>query len=552
MSEKALIIIPARGGSKGIPRKNLRPLCGHPLISYSIKAALASKLASRVVVSTDDDEIELFSLRYGAEVIRRPAELADDATPLDPVIIHAAKECEKRWDERYAYVVTVQPTSPLITGEEIDSAIGQLATNGSETILSVADDRHLRWIETKDGLKPGYAARVNRQLLPATYRETGAIIACKRHVMETGTRISKNVSIFLVDKDKSIDIDSYDDLWLCESILGRKRIVLAVVGNSASGLGHAFRGLLVAHELTRHEVIFLCSEDDGLAIDAISRHNYRVEVCKRGRRLESALALKPDMVINDILDTDADYIVALKKAGVLTVNFEDMGFGAEVADLAINALYPHQVPNRHILVGAQYFCLRDEFLNAPIKEHSDEVKRVILLFGGVDDGDLTGRTLGVLGPGLQAAGIEVDVILGLGYQHRARLDRLIAEKGLRNVTVTSSTPRISEYMSRADLAITSAGRTVFELASLRVPMVVICQNVRETTHTFANSENGIINLGIRHELRDEDLSAMVKKAIEDKQMRRMMRERLERIDLRRGKRQVIGRIMDLFDGSDRR
>ena len=102
-------------------------------------------------------------------------------------------------------------------------------------------------------------------------------------------------------------------------------------------------------------------------------------------------------------------------------------------------------------------------------------------------------------------------------------------------------------MSKADLAITSAGRTVFELASLRVPMVVICQNLRETTHTFANSENGIINLGIRHELKDEDLSGMVKKILVDNGLRKMMRERLEKIDLRGGKRQVMGRIMELLE-----
>src|SRR3990170_1778634 len=486
MPEKTLIVIPARGGSKGIPRKNLRPLLGQPLISYSIKAALGAKAAStpRVVVTTDDDEIELFSLRYGAEVIRRSGELAADSTPLDPVIIHAVKECEARWGERYAVIITVQPTSPLITSAEIDSAIATLASNGTDTILSVTDDRHLRWVETKDGLAPEYTARVNRQLLPAAFRETGAIIGCKRHVIDTGTRISGNVSIFLVDKDKSIDIDTYNDLWLCENILSRKKIVITVIGSSKTGLGHAFRALLVAHELTRHEVVFLCCEQDCLAIEAISRQNYRVETCPDGKRLESVLALKPDMVINDILDTNADYIVALRKAGVLTVNFEDMGLGAEVADLAINALYPHQVPNPRILVGPKYFCLRDEFLNAPEREPEGEVKRVILLFGGVDEADLT---------------------------------------------------------------ITSAGRTVFELASLRVPMVVICQNLRETTHTFANSENGIINLGIRHELMDEDLSGMVKKILVDNGLRKMMRERLEKIDLRGGKRQVMGRIMELLE-----
>ncbi|MGH8630308.1 MAG: cytidylyltransferase domain-containing protein, partial [Burkholderiales bacterium] len=109
-----LAVIPARGGSKGIPRKNLRPLAGKPLIWYAIQACLAVRPRMRVVVSTDDEEIALFAERFGAEVLQRSPALAGDEVTLDPVIVHVVQQSEERWRERYEVIVTVQPTSPLL------------------------------------------------------------------------------------------------------------------------------------------------------------------------------------------------------------------------------------------------------------------------------------------------------------------------------------------------------------------------------------------------------------------------------------------------------
>lgn len=547
-SSNALIVIPARGGSKGVPRKNLRPLKGRPLIYYSIKAALSVVGNPRVVVTTDDEEIALFARRFGAEILMRPLELSDDSVTMDPVIVHAVEESEKRWSECYDVVITVQPTSPLVVGKDIEEVLAMFAADGTvETVMTAVDDRHLRW-RVQDGRNvPDYEKRVNRQQLPPIFRETGAVIACRRGVLATGTRIGSNIKLYLMDESRSIDIDTIQDIWLCEQILSRKKIVINVIGNRQSGLGHAFRAVMLAHELIGYDVVFVCEESDDLAIEYITRHNYPLQLCPAGGRLDEICRISPTMVINDILDTSADFVIELKKRGMTVVNFEDMGLGAEVADLVINALYPHQIPSEHILVGARYFCLRDEFLHIPPRMHGDSMERLLVAFGGVDEANLTKRVLEVVGAELSARGVAIDVILGPGYPYYEDLEAFIRQLNAPSISIIRSTPRISDYMARADMAVTSGGRTVLELTALHVPVIILCQNLRETTHKFSTSEFGIINLGLSRDISDEQIRDTIFKVVDSAELRTTMRRKSGKLNLREGKRRVVNRISGLLE-----
>lgn len=549
-SSNALIVIPARGGSKGVPRKNLRPLKGRPLIYYSIKAALSVVGNPRVVVTTDDEEIALFARRFGAEILMRPPELADDAVTMDPVIVHAVEESEKRWQKCYDVVITVQPTSPLVLWKDIEEVLAMFAADGTvETVMSAVDDRHLRWREQDGRIVPDYEKRVNRQQLPPTFRETGAVIACRRGVLATGTRIGSNIKLYLMDESRSVDIDNMRDIWICEQILSRKKIVINVIGNRQTGLGHAFRAVMLAHELIGYDVVFVCEESDDLAIEYITRHNYSLQICPPFGRLDTICGINPTMVINDILDTSADFVIELKKRGMTVVNFEDMGLGAEVADLVINALYPHQIPSEHILVGPRYFCLRDEFLHIPPHTYGDKVERLLVAFGGVDEANLSRRVLEVVGRELSERGIAIDVVLGPGYPYYEDLANMIQDLAAPSITLIRSTTRMSDYMARADMAVTSGGRTVLELTALHVPVVILCQNLRETTHKFSTSEFGIINLGLARDLTDEQIRDAVFKVVDSAELRSTMRRKSGKLNLREGKRRVLNRLKMLLDTS---
>lgn len=544
-----LAVIPARGGSKGIPRKCVRPLAGKPLIFYAITACLRSPLVDRVVVSTDDDEIAMLAERFGAGVIKRPEELADDQVTIDPVIQHAVPAAEAKYREHYQYIYTIQPTSPLISPQDIEEAHRLfLADPQLETVLSVVDDRHLTWAETEDGHPvPNYSERVNRQQLPKIFKETGAIIACTRLQLTSGSRIGRNIGLLEMPYLRSFDIDTYADFYLCESLLKRKRIVFVVTGYPEVGLGHAYRTLMLANELISYDLYFVCEERSTLAAAYIKSLNYNVTLCPNDELLETISDISPHLIINDILDTSIEYMEKLRSLPCKIVNFEDLGPGNEYADLVVNALYPGSTRTPRVLEGHEYFCLRDEFLYLPHKPWRNSVDKILITFGGVDEGNLTARVLDILAPLCQARAISIDVIVGPGYAHRAEADLVRSKHMATNIEIIGSTARISDYMAKADLAITSGGRTVFELAAVKVPTIVICQNQRESTHTFASWDNGILNIGVRDKLTDEYIRSELLHVLNDSKIISTMRAKLGKLSLAEGKSRVIKSLTALLD-----
>ncbi|OZG70494.1 hypothetical protein BTA51_25510 [Hahella sp. CCB-MM4] len=547
-----LAIIPARGGSKGIPRKNLRPVNGKPLLFYSIQACLMAEEIDAVVVSTDDDEIALFAERFGAKALIRPQSLSGDEVTIDPVVIHATEQAELQQGTSYDFVITVQPTSPLIRSVELDEALLKLKqSDQSDSILSVVDDRHLCW--TTDGTGktiPEYEKRVNRQHLPARFKETGALIACRRNILDSGTRIGNNILLYEMPPSRSFDIDSYTDLVLCEAVLRRKRIAFVVTGSKTTGTGHAYRALLIANELVHHDLCFIMHADDTVALDIIRSHNYETHV---SQDIQTTIQyLKPDLVINDTLDTAVDYVNFLKHLHAKVVTFEDLGGGADISDLVINALYPSSANDRddsRVKTGPQYFCLRDEFIHLPPKKNNSDETNLLLTFGGVDEGNLSLRCLKSAIKVIKELHItcRITVIVGSGYQHFSDLTKNAQKyQDIASIEIIQKTQRISDFMVNADFAITSGGRTVLELASTTTPMIVICQNQRETSHDLLKTNPGIINLGLRTDVIDSQIEDAINRLLSDKTFRSSMEEELRDVDLTRGKQRVIGLINDIL------
>ena len=160
---KILAIIPARGNSKGIPRKNIRNLAGSPLIYYSIRTALNSKYISDVYVSSDDDEILHLAKNFGAKIYKRK-KISDDALTLDPVIYEAYTNIKYCENKKYDYIITLQPTSPVLKTNTLDKAIEKTTNNKNiDTIISAKEDTHLTWKKVKNQFIPNYTKRVNRQ-----------------------------------------------------------------------------------------------------------------------------------------------------------------------------------------------------------------------------------------------------------------------------------------------------------------------------------------------------------------------------------------------------
>lgn len=222
-----LAVIPARGGSKGVPRKNIRPLAGLPLIAYTIRAALACPLITDVVVSTDDIEIQHIALEYGAQApFLRPQELATDTALAIPVVQHAVAEMETRLRKVYDYVAMLQPTTPLRTSGDLTEALKRLIESEKDGIISVVDVGNLHPMKMKkfmgdrlvDYEKPP-VENPPRQVMPPVYMVNGAIYATRRDVlMKRGTFQGKYCLGYVMPMERSINIDNEIDFFLAEHL----------------------------------------------------------------------------------------------------------------------------------------------------------------------------------------------------------------------------------------------------------------------------------------------------------------------------------------------
>jgi CMP-N-acetylneuraminic acid synthetase len=220
-----LAIIPARGGSKGLPRKNVRALAGRPLIAYSIEAACRSRLVTRVLVSTDDEEIAAAARASGADVpFIRPAELSQDLTPTEPVLQHALAHVEEREKQPVDIVVFLQPTDVFRRGGIVDRCIQRLIDDPALDSCFAGYPTHKNFWRRKDGkwvrLAPdiAYGPRQEREHL---YREhTGIACATRAALVRAGRRVGDNIDIVpYADDTVFIDIESEFTLWLAEKVI---------------------------------------------------------------------------------------------------------------------------------------------------------------------------------------------------------------------------------------------------------------------------------------------------------------------------------------------
>lgn len=543
-----LAIIPARGGSKGIPRKNVLLLSGQPLISYAIQNAKSSSFQMDVAVSTDDQEIANVSNQFGAEVIRRNKKLASDEVTLDPVIFDAVQQMESKTGKAYDYVITLQPTSPLLSADTLDSAIQKMLNDETiDTLISAVNDPHLSWT-TKEvkgvvTVLPNYEARLNRQYLPKNFVETGAFVITKRHFVKPDTRFGKNISVYEVPASESTDIDTKQDWWVAEKQLSKKNILIRVEGYSEIGLGHVYRGLSLAYSLMDHNVTFVTSSKSDLAIKKLEDSFIKYEVIQEEHQLEEIIAkYDVDIVINDILNTSISYMEYLSQFSVRVVNFEDVGPGSALADAVINDLYAPQNTDSKYYWGSKYYLLRDEFLISKPSEFNEEVNNVFVIFGGVDPSNLTKKVLAAFEQINTNEDVEFTVVVGPGYAEFEKIQD-IAENSALNISVFKDVNNMAEMMKRSDIAISSQGRTMLELASMNVPTILMAQNERELTHEFGYLSNGFINLGLGEAIDSSSIALTLEWLMNTPQIRRQMHNQMQKKDLRNGFKRVKSIIL---------
>ncbi len=230
---RILGLVPARGGSKGVPWKNLKSLCGHPLLWYTAQAALGSNKLSRVILSTDDAKIAEAGRECGLEVpFLRPAELAQDATPMLPVAQHAMRWMETA-GESFDALCLLQPTNPLRKSEDIDACIELLISSGADaaaTVLPVPHAHNPHWVYFRDQegflrLSTGEAAPIPRRqdLPPAFHREGSVYVVRRETLLNRGSFYGERFVGLEIPPERSVNIDTPEDWLAAERLISKMR-----------------------------------------------------------------------------------------------------------------------------------------------------------------------------------------------------------------------------------------------------------------------------------------------------------------------------------------
>lgn len=228
---RTLGLIPARGGSKSVPRKNLHPLLGKPLIAWSILSAQKAKNLDRLIVSTDDREIAEVATHYGAEVpFLRPAEIAADDTPDLPVFQHALHALREADGYASDAIVHLRPTQPLRTAEEIDRVVELWVESGADCVKSVRpvgehpfkmyrlrENRLVPYLDTEERRRRG--PDVPRQSLPPLYLSAGVVDVIRRQAVEAGSTEGSTVVPYFVDPSRYVNLDTPRDFLIAEALM---------------------------------------------------------------------------------------------------------------------------------------------------------------------------------------------------------------------------------------------------------------------------------------------------------------------------------------------
>lgn len=217
---KILAVIPARGGSKGVPRKNIKNLCGKPLIAYTILEAKKSPLIERVVVSTEDAEIAETAKIWGAEIIERPVLLAGDSIKTEPVLAHALEYLQTKEKYECDAVILLSATCPLRGVDYINQAIDKFSSGRYDTLISILPVYKYSYeINKTDELVPNYKERKNRQKgRKPVYLENGAIYMAKSELIRKGKIFGEKLGYILMDQKSSVNIDEPIDFIIAEEI----------------------------------------------------------------------------------------------------------------------------------------------------------------------------------------------------------------------------------------------------------------------------------------------------------------------------------------------
>jgi spore coat polysaccharide biosynthesis predicted glycosyltransferase SpsG/CMP-N-acetylneuraminic acid synthetase len=534
---QAAVLIPAIKKNGAFADDLIKKLAGVSLFERAIAKAKKLVRQEDIYVITDSDEISLICKRHSIQFFLKP-----DFKLEFNNLMQELSDSLKQIATQVKTILVLWPYTPLLSLESITTAYQAYQNGNFNSLVTLRQLDHKLYKFQDQDLKgfrfSSHTDRVCIEVRALNIFNSELVLQPKQEL---------RVCPFHLDPEL-LEIQNYQDWWVCEKLIRRKRVLFRIIGHPEVGMGHIYRSLALAHEITDHEILFICDLQSKIATDQVTGYEYWIDSVAEGKILERIIELKPDLVINDVLDTEQSYIDKLKKADFKVLNFEDLGPGSATAHITINELFDEpRLKGENYLWGHEFFFLREEFSGAKKHSFKKRVERVLICFGGTDNIDLTRYTLNAILPFCVEQNLALNIVTGGGYGFKKELDEYISSVERIEIEYSYATGIISDIMERCEIAISSNGRTVYELAHLNIPSIIISQHPREATHCFSQPQNGFLNLGIFNAKQTKlELVKALNTLVLESETRQKLFKRMQTFDFSNNKKKVVEVILNLL------
>jgi len=537
-NENLIVIIARDSGRYDISKQNLRLINGKPLLYYVIKTAKESKNCY-TVISTDSDEIKQYGKFYQVPVLDRTKKLTKDDTKLAEIATEVLTKLGKK-GLKFKKCLILHPHFPLIKKETIQKFF--LNLNEKNSVIYGYEN------------EPDYSfATITKNFeLKSLSKETVKIV--KIASFDCEKLINKKNKIFglKISPEEIFSPYNYHQFASLESVMKRKKIVVRVNADTNIGLGHVYNMLTILNNIRNEDILIIMNRGKKLGLEKFREHLYTVKTYSNENEFWKIIrSFKPDMIFNDILNTSFNYIKKLKKEGIFVVNFEDLGEGRKLANLVFNPIFESKKQMKNEYYGPNYACVREEFRVFKRKKIRKNIKNIAITLGGVDKNNNVLKILSIIKKFKLLENVKIKIILGLGYKHKKKLLVLINKMNNMNykIDIIEKVDLLSKYLIDCDFVITSNGRTVFEIASLNVPLISLSVNEREQQHNFVRKFNVGYHIDYAKNIENE-LKSSIKNMI-DLSVRKKKIKNLEKVELKKGIITVTTKIMSEYESVTR-
>ena len=540
MTDKALAVIFARGTGDEVPMSSARLLAGKSILHYIIEAAQRSAYVSAVYVSTEDERIAAVATAAGAQVIRRPEELAQSTTPLTAAVEHAAYVLGDSLKDSGEHLLCLPADAVFCSTSVIDQALETYFLGDYDRLVALLPERkkYVIWGEsTGQLLRPVVSPPHLRTIQDRLYSEPG-ILTVWRVGPDGVNESSERVGYVPVDAITAFRVDTEDDLVAANRMLQAPRLALRCDGSREMGMGHVMRLLNIAEHIQKEgqsnwDIRFFVGSGHLEGARLITERGFDADIVNQddpSHWVERVRAFNASMVINDLPLVPAQYTEGLgtltAKSITLVDSVQDIEPSSGRLDTVISLLEEDLTrPHENFHAGPAFATfdpsVRTRLENDYRVQTRDAGLRILVSFGTGDPAGLTQPTLAALSQAGEPW--ELLTVLVQPSQQDETFWDTVKQFQCPVEVVDSPSDRLGEILNRSDLALLSGGISTYEASALGVPAIVLCQNLRETARMEQFERIGsIVLLGLGKEVTQTQLIRTLIRVTQDAKLRARM------------------------------